>query len=340
MKRLFRLRSAIVFVLSLVAGVVYAEEAPLRRIAFGSCNAAQLAQPIWKAVVATDPDLWIWTGDIVYPKADSLDVIRATYAAQKKRPEYASLLEHCRVIGTWDDHDYGLDNGGAENPIKVDVQRTLLDFLDEPADSPRRNQAGVYATYSFGPEDERVQVILLDTRYHRDAPGPKADILGAEQWTWLEKTLREDDADFTILVSSIQVIPTEQQYEKWSNFPASRERLLRLISESRRSVVVISGDRHFAEFNFWAPPSPLAFPIYEVTSSGLTHSWKDFPGEPNHHRSGNVFADLNFGLITIDWHIEPVTVSIEIRDVDGVRQLRHQWLLSQLNPSYKRTKPR
>ncbi len=307
-----------------MTGAAHADDAPLRRIAFGSCNAAQYPQPIWKAVVESDPDLWIWTGDIVYPKADSIDVIRAAFAAQKTRPEYVSLLEHCRVIGTWDDHDYGLDNGGAENPIKVDVQRALLDFLDEPADSPRRKQAGVYAKYSYGPVGRRVQVILLDTRYHREEPGPKADVLGAEQWNWLEQTLRDDDAELTILVSSIQVIPTEQQFEKWGNFPASRERFLDLIDKSGRTgVVLLSGDRHIAEISM-LQTATLSYPLYEVTSSGLTHTWKDFAGEPNQCRAGSVFTDLNFGMIEIDWNAKPIALTLEVRDVRGNVKLRQR----------------
>src|SRR5262245_2298878 len=202
-----RRRFATAFVLAWVAGVAHADDSPLRRIAFGSCNAVQFPQPIWKAVVASKPDLWIWTGDIVYAKSDSaIDDIRAAYATQKKQPEYLQLRESCPIIGVWDDHDYGLDNGGKEDPIKRESQIALLDFLDEPTDSPRRKQAGVYAKYSYGPPGKRVQVILLDTRYNREEPGAKADVLGVEQWRWLEQTLHDDDAQITVLVSSIQII--------------------------------------------------------------------------------------------------------------------------------------
>jgi hypothetical protein len=42
-----------------------------------------------------------------------------------------------QVIGTWDDHDYGLNDAGKEFSGKVITQRLLLDFLDEPEDSKR-----------------------------------------------------------------------------------------------------------------------------------------------------------------------------------------------------------
>ena len=327
-----RRRRAIVLALSLLAGVARADEAPLRRIAFGSCNAQQLPQPIWEAVIDSDPDLWIWTGDIVYPAADSLELVRAAYAIQKERPEYVRLRAQCPIIGVWDDHDYGLDNGGAENPFKRESQVALLDFLDEPVDSPRRKQEGVYAKYSYGPAGQRVLIILLDTRYHRDAPGEDGDVLGAAQWKWLEQALHDDDAQLTVIVSSIQVIPTEQRFEKWANFPKSRQRLIRLIEQSGRRCVLLSGDRHIAETSSSAKMSalPTSHPLSEITSSGLTHSWKDFPGEPNQFRVGTVYTDLNFGLITINWNLEPVVVSIEVRDVNGKPRLYDGLILDKI----------
>ena len=42
-----------------------------------------------------------------------------------------------QVIGTWDDHDYGLNDAGKEFSGKVFTQRLLLDFLDEAEDSKR-----------------------------------------------------------------------------------------------------------------------------------------------------------------------------------------------------------
>ena len=44
------------------------DRAELRRLAFGSCRKQNLKQPIWDAVAATEPELWLWTGDAVYPQ--------------------------------------------------------------------------------------------------------------------------------------------------------------------------------------------------------------------------------------------------------------------------------
>ena len=99
------------------------------RILFGSCNKARLPQPLWPAIIARNPDVFILAGDIIY--ADSLvghavrgkgrfapappDRLAELYAMQKRVPGYARLLrETPTVIGTWDDHDYGINDGDME----------------------------------------------------------------------------------------------------------------------------------------------------------------------------------------------------------------------------------
>lgn len=307
------------FVFAAVSG--FGEDAgpALDRIAFGSCNREDRPQPLWNAIRECKPDLWVWLGDIVYGKATNLPDLARRYQNEKDNPDYKSLRERCRVVGVWDDNDYGVEDGGKENPNKVESQRLLLDFLDEPADSPRRKQAGVCAAYSFGPIGKRVKIILLDGRYHRDAPGRNADTLGEAQWQWLKEQLTGSDADVHLIGSGIQVIASEHPYEKWANFPKARTRLFDLISASgARNVIFLSGDRHLGEISRLNDPR-IPQPIYDITSSGMTHHAQDnffhsFTHETNRFRCGQNFLDLNFGLIELDWNAAPPRARLEIRD--------------------------
>ena len=105
---------------------------------------------MWPVILAAEPDLWVWLGDNVY--ADSADPVRLrqAYATQLADPGYRTLIERVPVVGTWDDHDYGANNAGEEFPARAASQQILLDFLGEPAGTPRREQEGVYAAYTFG----------------------------------------------------------------------------------------------------------------------------------------------------------------------------------------------
>jgi phosphodiesterase/alkaline phosphatase D-like protein len=49
------------------------------------------------------------------------------------------------------------------------------------------------------------QVILLDTRYHRDPLLSDGTILGDPQWQWLERELHGPQSEITVIGSSIQV---------------------------------------------------------------------------------------------------------------------------------------
>ena len=43
-----------------------------------------------------------------------------------------------RTIGVWDDHDFGVNNGGSDFSRKALYREMYLDILDEAKDSARR----------------------------------------------------------------------------------------------------------------------------------------------------------------------------------------------------------
>lgn len=269
-------------------------------VAFGSCNKPSLPQPLWAWVRGQKPDAWMWLGDIVYADTEDMDRTRSLYREQKERPEYAALTKETRITGIWDDHDYGKNDAGREYPKRVESQTALLDFLGEPKDGPRRRRRGTYASYEVGSGDRRVKVIMLDGRYHREKPGPQTDTLGAEQWAWFERELRSSTAGLTVVASGYQFLPEDHKNEKWANFPRARARLFELLAKTGTpGVVLVSGDRHFAELSRVEDPA-IGYPLHELTSSGLTHSWLHVE-ELNRHRVGELYSKLNFGVVRVDW---------------------------------------
>ena len=169
------------------------------RFAFGSCSRHDKPQSVWGAVRAVKPDAFVWLGDVIYAdgKANGTrayignDAHRAAFETQLAHPEYAALARETKIVGTWDDHDFGFNNAGAEWEQKPFAQRVFLDFLGEPLDSPRRERAGVYAHHTFrnlGRRGNRsARLILLDTRFHQRPE--KGELLGEDQWRWLERAL-------------------------------------------------------------------------------------------------------------------------------------------------------
>jgi len=291
-------------------------ETPLEVIAFGSCNRETLPQPMWPVIAENQPNLWIWGGDNIYGDSKDASVIEAKYQQQLNQPNYAAFRKQFPTLATWDDHDYGWKNAHASYPLKTVTQHLALDFTGVPADDPRRQRQGIYGAYDFGPDGRRVKVILLDNRYfsdHHKAENPQ--LLGTAQRAWLAETLRESTAQIHILVSGTQIIAEEHGYQKWANFPSDRSWLLKLIREEAiPGVICISGDRHIHEISV-LQETDAPYPLVDITSSGLTHSWENFKGEPNKHRVGEVHQELGFGRLTIDWEAEPVTITAEVRDL-------------------------
>ncbi|GAA0157886.1 esterase [Lithospermum erythrorhizon] len=283
--------------------------------------------------------------------------MREGYVKAKSNEGYLRLLGKSKVIGTWDDHDYGLNDAGKEFVNKVSNQKLLLDFLDEPQDSPRRKQAGVYASYVFGPVGRQVKVILLDTRYHRDPISSDGTILGAEQWRWLERELNSPKTALTVIGSSIQVISNLSastrplfSTESWGRFPKERAHLFKLLSETKREgVIFISGDVHFGEISRYDGAS--GYPIYDITASGITQGVEKVVPSPLHlivrflawltpttmREMGNgcrhkscTYGKPNFGTIEIDWGSHPVGVKLEVRDTNGAPVMSKSFPLSHL----------
>jgi alkaline phosphatase D len=301
----------------------------MQRIAFGSCNKTDLPQPLFRKLVMDKPQLWIWTGDVIYGDSRDPAVLSQLYARQLLQPDYTGFLASgVSVIGTYDDHDFGEGNGGRNYPSRAASMQLFLDFVNEPKDSPRRQQSGIYTRYRMGPEGKRVKILVTDNRYNRDKPGKEADILGAEQWQWLEKEMQTVDAELLLLVSGTQVLPFEHSYEKWADWPAARTRLLNLLDRSPyKNIVIISGDRHLAEVSKLDLPSGKS--LWEVTSSGLTHSFQEATEDksPNSLRMGPLLTRLNYGILDILWEGSQPKVVMQVRDINREAIIRQEILL-------------
>ncbi len=301
-------------------------------IAFGSCSDQKRPQPLWDDIRQQQPQVWIWLGDNIYGDSENMDTLKAKYDRQRSHPEYQKLRRETKIIGVWDDHDYGVNDGGKEYPMKIESQQLMLDFLDVDQHSALRQQEGAFSVHTFGHKGQKVKIILLDGRYFRDPlkkegknniPDPAGDMLGEAQWRWLEQQLRGSDADIHIIGCGIQFLSEEHPYEKWANFPTARKRLLDLFSSTRpKGLLLISGDRHIAEVSGITVPG-LGYTLYDIASSGLTHVSKPHE-EPNRYRIGAMITQLNYGLIRINWDKHPLSATVQIKGDDNATYLEQE----------------
>lgn len=99
-------------------------------------------QPPSKTPQPNQPDMFVWLGDVAYVDSDEmlfrtmpLEYVQKRYDDTLGAKGYDKLK---RVVGIWDDHDYGQNDAGKEMVDRDRNREIFLDFIKEPSDSDRR----------------------------------------------------------------------------------------------------------------------------------------------------------------------------------------------------------
>lgn len=185
------------------------------------------------------------------------------------------------------------DFARSEGQIEVDEYEAAIDPDATPSgwDLP----PPLLPAYS----NHSVAVFVLDVRsnktpwkqgaaaYHPDYEG---DFLGERQWQWLERAIRRSRAAVNVIVNGLQVhaniFPDGNIAEAWGKYPRAQQRLFdALLQDGVEAPILISGDVHMTQMmrkdcvprdDYQAWPRPL----FEMTTSGMTHSWGTLSSPP------------------------------------------------------------
>jgi alkaline phosphatase D len=317
------------------AGVSLPHNHTITRLAFGSCNHQLRSQHMWGQIAATSPDIFLFIGDNNYGDQmwdgdAALTSLREAYGVMAETPELAAFRARVPMMITWDDHDYGFNDGGASFAYRgwsETIFETFWGSSDEVKSRP-----GIYESRMFGEEGKVTQIITLDTRFFRSdlatiayqnerpplgpyqpSSDPEKTILGDAQWQWLKQELAKP-ADLRIVVSSIQVITDAHDYEAWENLPLEREKLYAMLAEREDSgLVLLSGDRHAGGI-YTEAPEAAGEQLWELTSSSMNYSFssteRNTAREPDAKRLTDFISEENFGLVEIDWEAKTFTMSL------------------------------
>jgi hypothetical protein len=216
-----------------------------------------------------------WSNPLPDPEPQGITFGRTTLAAgsdvlEDPSADFSQLdLEKAATLHVhWGEptagvNDNALDEVGGHPAAGV---YEVLEVLDEhrlkisPAPA-----AGGEVSYSIGMRNyyrfrvSNCDFFLLDTRSHRQMhdtqdPGKKGlSMLGARQKAWLMDGMRESDADFLFVVSSVNLmvphvgggaVRSENKDDAWTVFLDERDQLIDFWDGLQKPVFVLTGDLH------------------------------------------------------------------------------------------------
>ena len=284
-------------------------------LGFGSCLHQDRSMAILKTIEKKELDLFMFIGDNVYgdQKDGELDKLIRTYKQQYNNLE--NFLKNVSTEFIWDDHDFGLNDGGSDYRYKDRAKELFLETWKIPSNDVRRLRDGLYFDKMIEKNGLKVHLIFLDNRtfksewkltdefnkegkerYVKDFD-PDKTLLGKKQWQWLKDKLNED-SNIKIILSSLQILSLGHGWESWDKLPLERERLFNLIDESNVSnLFIFSGDRHRG--GFYSFKTDDNNDIYEFTSSSLNLPIPFNTEEKGPLRIGSTYRKANFGVVRI-----------------------------------------
>jgi alkaline phosphatase D len=303
-------------------------------LSFGSCH--KMDKPnsdvILKTIAAEKPDGFIWLGDIVYGNDGNSKDLKTKFDRLSNKAAYQNLKKNTKVYGIWDDHDYGINDGGADYVNKSESRRDLFTFLGLPKDHRAYQREGAYQAYTIQANKQHIKMILLDNRYFKTPyvksknnrqqyrKDRKGTLLGKAQWAWLEKQLKNSNAKVHVFGCGIQLLSNKHRFEKWSNYPKERKKMFRLLQKYKvKNPIFLTGDRHMSELSI----ANIGYTsLIDATSSGMTEALTYNLTEENPYRVGPTIGQNSYGQLIIDW--DQSRISILFKNSEGIPLYEYQ----------------
>jgi len=277
------------------------------KIGLASCMSdefMEVQEQMWGQFIALKPDVAFLIGDNVYA-----DVINGKYVGGVATPKQIWMrhLEtrenlkfyHTRnlipVFGTWDDHDYGFNNGDKTYKYKKEAAEIFEVFF--PYTKSKSTSKGPGLSYRFSLAGQNFY--FLDARSFRDHyKNAKGSHLGDKQESWLFRDMRSHKGPIW-LVKGDQFFGKYHRFESWERYhPANLKSFLKKLKRERDPALFVSGDRHLTEI-MKLEKALAGYTSYELTSSAI-HS-KVYPGsfasEPNPRQIAGTDGEYNFMFI-------------------------------------------
>ena len=289
--------------------------------------------PVWQEMANHGLNLLCLGGDTPYADTGNLADLRKKHRHLLQRPNLASLGKSVSVVGTWDDHDFGLNNsnGKRDAALKGNTRRALMEYRAH--DQFGSGDEGIYHKADHG----ALEVFLLDARWYSQTSASPVDpnqstCFGKSQWQWLLEELRQSKAPFKVLLQG-QIWQDKKNWETddMHTYYAERDALFNFIKKEKiPGVVLVGGDIHVSR--------------YLMHPQRLGYNLHDFIISPGHT---SVIPSLNVYHQDLEWsHVKPnqflimsadtrktvPVLTVKFMDKNGKKNLVKTLSLDELTP--------
>lgn len=219
----------------------------------------RLGYRVFSAMADLKPDFFVGTGDIVYydnilhGPAKTLPKLRECWHEQFRFPRLVEFFGRTPAYWSKDDHDFRFnesDNETAQLPLPhtgIEMFREQMPIL--PAGDL---QSPTYRTHRVNRD---VQIWLTEGRDYRSAnamaDGPDKSIWGRPQREWLQRTLKESDATWKILISPTPMVGPDDaskidNHADIGGFRHEGDAFFAWLAENKiTGFMIVCGDRHW-----------------------------------------------------------------------------------------------
>lgn len=211
---------------------------------------------------------------------------RIRYGQYRQDPDLQAAHAATAWVVTWDDHELADDahvagakhhkpEHGSWELRREAAMQAYFDWQPVRATNPAKG-GRLYRSLAFG---DLAELHMLDLRTYRSGPGIRTrtanspEMLGSEQFTWLQDALSTTHARWSLIGNSVMISPLNTfgvdptvrravtaivgddtlaelspalNPDQWDGYPVDRQRLLEHIAASRpdASTVFLTGDIH------------------------------------------------------------------------------------------------
>ncbi|MDC0180283.1 alkaline phosphatase D family protein [Pseudomonadota bacterium] len=244
-------------------------------------------------------------GRVPEPKHEmiTLSDYRQRHAQYKQDQGSKALHKHAPLIAVWDDHEFSNDawmrgaenhsEDGAEGDFYARRSAAIKAYYEWMPIREQKNKRRIFREFKIG---KLIHLIMLDTRqygrdkqiqpkeyltksgfnqakFYNDLNSNNRELLGSEQLSWIEKSILNTNAVWTIFGQQVlmaklkfpdiskmlrsEEIPSflkpylkflglgiPSNLDAWDGYPAERNRLYQLMINAKKRFISLAGDTH------------------------------------------------------------------------------------------------